>query len=223
MDKDIVTMFNLKWTKVPSLSSALAKCLHYEPEYMESTGQARAVTLQIQIAPLRIKAAEESLVDLAFKRIHQLLCIIIHYKNTVKYMFGALKLIFVDSPFLLASPPDMCLYGKTYNYLWACITIRMYVGAELGLNGFVVCIYTDSSCLKDVLSHIFKHQSWEVLVLALIQILPLSLMFFIVRALRSSELHEQISNTSNTKNSEWLRNVLILYDSEWTVCFMYVS
>lgn len=80
----------------------------------------------------------------------------------------ALKLISVDSSFLIASTPDMCLYSKTYNYLWADITIRMHVVIELHLNEFMVYIYEYCSSIKHVL-FFFKHQRREDAAHALIQ------------------------------------------------------
>lgn len=69
----------------------------------------------------------------------------------------------------------------------------MYVVIELGLSGFVVYIYEGWGCIKHVLSHIFQHQCREVLVHAFIEIPPLSLIFFIVIVVKSSELYAQIS------------------------------
>lgn len=113
----------------------------------------------------------ESVFDVVQKS-HQL-CVIefIHYKNGIKWRFGALKLISVDSSFLLASHPDMCLYSKTYNYLWAYITIRMYVVTELHLNEFMVYIYEHCSCIK--------HRSRDDSVHALIHIFFIALIFLL--------------------------------------------
>ena len=50
----------------------------------------------------------------------------------------------------------------------------MYLVIEFGLNGFMVYIYEDWAYTKHSRSHIFKLQCREVLVHALIQIPPLS-------------------------------------------------
>lgn len=148
---------------------------------MGCKGQAWATTLQTQITHLN---SIESVFDVVQKS--QQLCVIefIHYKNGIKWRFGALKLISVDSSFLLASPPDTCLYSKTYNYLWADIAIRMDVVTELHLNEFVVYIYEHCSCIK--------HWSREDSVHALIQMFFIALDIFTVIAVKSHKLHGEI-------------------------------